>query len=203
MITVYGLPRSRSSRALWALEESGTDYEFVALDFAAGEQRKPEYLKLSPAAKVPTLVDDDLVLTESAAIVNYVCGRYGEDLLPSDPVARADYDRWSFFALSELEQPLWTIGKHKFALPSEHRVAEIFPTAQWEYQKALDLLSEGLGEKLFILGDAFSGADILLGHTLNWGVAFKQPLEQDSLRAYSERVNARPAFQRVLEREGR
>jgi glutathione S-transferase len=69
MITVYGLPRSRSTRALWALEEAGQAYEFIALNFAKGEQQTDAYLALNPGAKVPTLVEGDLILTESAAIV--------------------------------------------------------------------------------------------------------------------------------------
>jgi len=200
MIKVYGFTRSRSDRAVWVLEESGTPYEFVALDFAAGEQTQDDYVALNPAAKVPTLVDGELVLTESAAIVNYVASVYGNGLIPSDPGERACYDRWCYFALTELEQPLWTMGKHRFALPKEQRVKEIFPTAAWEYQKALALFSEGLDDQPFILGDQFTGADILLGHTLNWGVNFEQPLEQQNLQDYRERLNDREAVVRMRQR---
>lgn len=201
MIKVYGLPRSRSDRAQWVVEEAGQDYEFVSLDFAAGDQQKEQYTSLNPASKVPTLVDGDLVLTESGAIINYVATVYGPQLIPSAPAERAVYDRWCYFALTELEQGLWTMGKHRFALPKEQRVAEIFPTAVWEHQKALGLFSEGLGDKPYILGDAFSGADILLAHTLNWGVAFEQLLEQENLQAYRERCNGRDAVARMRERQ--
>ncbi|USA42883.1 glutathione S-transferase family protein [Spongiibacter taiwanensis] len=197
MITVYGLPRSRSTRVLWALEECNQAYTFMPLNFAEGQQRTDHYLSLNPGAKVPTLVDGDLVLTESGAIVNYVANRYGDHLAPSTPADRAHYDRWCYFALTELEQPLWTMGKHRFALPAEQRVAAIMPTATWEHQKALNLFSQGLDDKPYILGDQFSGADILLGHTLMWGIAFKQPLEQANLQAYLDRIAQRPALQRA------
>lgn len=203
MLTIYGLPQSRSTRVLWIAEECGLDYQFTALDFRQQQQRSKAYLRLNPAAKVPTLVDGELVLTESAAIVNYIAKRYGHGLIPDEPIGRAHYDRWSFFALSELEQPLWTMGKHRFALPSARRVPEILTTAAWEYQDALALLSQGLGERDFILGEQFSAVDVLLGHTLRWGVAFKQALEQDNLQHYLQRLNARDALQRALAREVR
>ncbi|NHN39061.1 glutathione S-transferase family protein [Pseudomaricurvus alcaniphilus] len=202
MITVYGLPKSRSTRVLWALEEVQQDYTFIPLDFLKGEQLQPEYLRINPAGKVPALLHEDFVLTESAAIVNYVATEFGDDLIPrNNNRLRAEYDRWCFFTLSELEQPLWTIGKHKFALPAEKRVPAVLETANWEHEKALGLLSQGLGEKTYILGDQFSGADILLGHTLRWGLAFKRPLPQQNLQDYLARLEARPALQAAVQRE--
>ena len=70
-----------------------------------------------------------------------------------------------------------------------------------EFQQALELLSDGLGEHDFILGDHFSGADILLAHTLFWGMAFKQPIEQDNLKAYIGRMGVRPALGKAREVE--
>ena len=203
MIKVYGLPRSRSTRVLWELEESGKEYEFVALDFQKGEQLGAAYRQLNPAAKVPVLVDDSMVLTESAAIVNYVLSKYSAGLVPpADLNRKAEYDRWCFFALAELEQGLWTMAKHRFALPPERRVPAIIETAQWEYQRSLSVLSEGLGEKPYILGGDFSGADILIGHTLLWGIAFKQPAAQENLQAYAQRLDQRPALNAARKREG-
>ncbi len=105
--------------------------------------------------------------------------------------------------MSELEQPLWTIGKHKFALPKEQRVKDVIPSAQWEYQQALTLFSEGLGNSPYILGESFSAVDILLLQTLQWGLAFQQDLTQDNLVAYFARGTARPAYQRAIEAEAR
>ena len=114
---------------------------------------------------------------------------------------RARHEQWCFFALTELEQPLWNMVKHRYALPKEHRVREILETANWEYQKTLNLLADGLGKNTFILGEQFHGVDILLGHCLRWGLAFKQPLEQENLRDYLERLSLRPALERAQTRE--
>ena len=202
MITVYGFPLTRSTRVTWLLEELGVDYHFTLVDFNKAQHRSAEYLAINPAGKVPAMTDGDLLLTESAAMVSYLCDKYADrGLIPSvGTVERAHYEQWSYFALCELEQPLWTLSKHKFALPKEQRVPEVRKTASWEFQQALTLLSKGLGDKDYILG-TFSGADILLGHTLFWGLAFHQPIEQDNLRAYIERLRHRDAYQRASAKE--
>lgn len=203
MITLYGFPNSRSLRIAWMLEELGVDYQYERIDLSKGEGQSPEYRAINPAGKVPALRDGDFVLTESGAIISYLGDKSGIRTLVPEPGTplRGKYEQWCHFSMSELEQPLWTIGKHKFALPAEHRVPEIFPTASWEFQKALALLSEGLGDKPFILGEDFSGADIMLSHTLLWASAFKQPLEADNLKSYLQRTQARPSLERARERE--
>jgi glutathione S-transferase len=169
------------------------DYEFKLVDFNKGDNKSSEFLMLNPAGKIPALIDGDLVMTESAAIVTYLCDKHAyKGLIPKIATAeRAIYEQWSYFALSELEQPLWTIGKHKFALQEDKRVKDVIPTAEWEFQNALALLSKGLDNKLYILGDYFSGVDILLGHILLWAISFKQPIEQDNVLAYIERLKGR------------
>jgi len=200
---VYGIPRSRSTRVTWMLEELNQDYEFMALDFEKGDNRTEEYLAISPAGKVPVLVDGDLVLLESAAILSYLGRKLPESkLVPEEGTKeRALYDQWSYFTLCELEQPLWTIGKHTFVLPENKRNADIIPLAQWEFQRVLDLFSDGLGDKPYILGDSFYAVDILLGHTLSWAKAFKQPIEHKNLVEYMGRVLSRPALKKASEKE--
>lgn len=204
MMKVYGFPNSRSTRITWMLEELAQEYEFCLVDFNKGEPQSPEYLAINPAGKVPAFSDGDFLMLESAAIVAYLGDKYPESgLVPTAGThARALYDQWSYFTLCELEQPLWTIGKNKFALPEDQRCPSIFPTAQWEFQKALRLFSEGLGDKPYILGDQFTAVDILLGQTLMWGTAFKQPIEQENLQAYLKRVASREALGRARAKEG-
>lgn len=203
MLTVYGCANTRSSRVLWALEEAGAEYEYVAVDLRAGAGWKPEYLALNPGGKVPTLVDGELVLTESAAICTYIGDRFpASRLTPSvGSPERAHYDQWCYFVLSELEQPLWTMAKHLFALPERRRVPAMLDTARWEFAMAAKVLAAGLGRREFIVGDHFTAADILIAHTLTWALVFELPLEHDYLKIYAERLLARPAWARVHERE--
>ena len=203
MITIYGSPNSRSIRVTWMMEELGQDYQFSKIDYSKGESQSPEFLAINPAGKVPALLDDDLLLTESAAIVSYLGDKFQKtDLVPAAGTAeRGRYDQWCYFVMSELEQPLWTMGKHRFAIPAEYRVADIFPTAEWEFQQALTLFSLGLAENDYILGDQFSAADILLAQTLFWATAFGQKIEQPNLRSYFDKMKQRPALLKAQQRE--
>jgi len=203
MIKVYGWPNTRSLRVVWALEEAGAGYEYVPVNLMRGEGRRPSYLSINPGGKVPTLMDGDLVLTESAAICCYVGDMHpASGLTPACGTReRALHDRWCYFVLSELEQPLWTMVKHRFALPEKRRVPAILDTAQWEFTVAAKALSARFGNGPFVLGETFTVADILIGHTLAWAQAWNISLEQEPLLEYSERLRQRPALVRAQERE--
>ncbi|NRB39465.1 MAG: glutathione S-transferase family protein [Pseudomonadales bacterium] len=203
MITVYGYPKTRATRITWLLEELQQDYQFKRVNFAKGENRSAEFLAINPAGKVPAMQDDNLLMTESGAIVTYLADKYAAGtLIPAAGTnQRGRYEQWSYFSVCELEQGLWSIGKHKFALPEEQRVPDMINTGAWEFQKALALLSKGLGEQDYILGEQFSAVDILLVMTLHWALAFKQPIEADNVKAYYQRVINRPAFKAAWERE--
>jgi len=203
MLTLYGFPRSRSTRALWMLEELGVDYQYRIVDLGAGEGQQPAYLALNPAGKVPTLDDDGFVLTESVAILTYLGDRFPDAglLPPAGSHDRAKYLQWACFVISELEQPLWTIAKHKFALPKEKRVGTIFETAGWEFQRAAATLAAGLRGRDYLVGESFTAADILAAHTLAWAEAFKLPLGDPQLVEYARHQLGRAAWQRARERE--
>lgn len=199
---LYGFPNTRSARSAWSLEEAGADFEYIHIDLLKGAGRSPEFLQINPAGKLPALVDGDLVITESAAISWYIAEKFPDaKLLPSDSADRARCMQWCFFALTELEQPVWTISKHTFALPEKQRVPSIMATANWEFVRAAKVLATGLGEKEYILGNAFSIADILLANTLNWARSRNVEIVSTALNAYADRLLARPALQRALARE--
>ena len=205
MLTLYGLPKTRSDRALWALEEKGVPYQFEYVHLGKGEGRTPAFLALNPAGKIPLLVDGDLVVAESLAICNYIADRCeGSVLAPAFGTdERAHYDQWCSFVISELEQPLWTMAKHRFALPEERRVPAIMDTARWEFTVAAKILAQGLEGREFILGKNFSAADILLGQTLAWARAFNFSTDQPTVDAYADKLFARPAFLRMKEYENK
>ncbi len=199
---LYGCPNSRSLRAAWALEEAGAQYEYVLVDLFKGAGRAPRFLALNPAGKVPVLVDGGLTLTESAAIITYVAEKFPAcHLMPQAGAPRADCLRWMLYVATELEQPLWTIAKHRFALPKDKRVAGMEDTARWEFTAAAGVLDKSLLDRPFVCGDSFSGADVLLAHTLAWARSAKIELASPVLAAYLERQLARPALARARARE--
>lgn len=202
MITLYGMPRSRSLRVSWLLEELGLDWQYHYVDFAKGYNRSPDFLAINPGGKVPALTDGNICLTESAAICHYLAEKYGEGAWLPKPAtaASACYHRWYSFIITELEQPLWSIGKHKFALPKEHRIGEMLQTAGWEFEKAARLAEQMLPDSSYLTGETPTVVDILLAHTLNWAVGFSLPLPE-KLEAYRQRLSARPAMKAGLAKE--
>ena len=127
---LYGFPPTRSIRVLWTLRE----LEFVNVDPTKGEHRRPEFLAVNPAGKLPVLVDGDFILTESVAIVLYLAEKYPEKgLLPGGLRARAEVNRWLLFSATELEQPLWRIVRHTSLYPPEKRLAAEIPIARQDF----------------------------------------------------------------------
>ena len=190
---LYGIGRpSRATRVAWALEEADAEWDYVATSLRASS-----FLEHNPLAKVPCLVDGDLVLTESSACCTWVGTQHPESgLVPTDPHDRARYDMWCSFITTELEQPLWTKAKHKFALPAELRTAEALPGAAWDFARATRALVAGLGDRDFLVGDRFTCADLLCAHTLVWArtARFDVP---EALERYARLHLARPALARA------
>jgi glutathione S-transferase len=197
---IYGMGPSRSFRVLWAAEEAGIDYEYVEMKVGsteAGGTQHPDYLALNIHGKVPCIVDDGFVLNESAAIVNYFARKSEKNLIPQDPHLLARYDELCYFILCELEQPLWSVGKHKFALPEEYRVPELITkTTAYEFKKAQNMLLKLYSGQEFMVSDTFTMADVLVTHTVDWACAFKFTVAQELLE-YASNIRSRDAYVKV------
>ena len=201
---LYGMGQSRSFRCLWALEEAGLKYEYVPIKLRTEAEdplsaQNPEYLKLNVQGKVPTLVNEDLILTESVAILYYLARCAPESgLLPNASMdVYAKLDELACFILAELEQPLWSKGKHWFALPEQQRIPQMFETAKFEFAKAVKSLDYLLPDAEFAVGDKFTLVDILLAHTFNWAIRFEFEVP-DHYRALRDRHYQRPAAKRAM-----
>lgn len=138
---LYGFGNSRSFRVIWMFQELNVQFEYHKLNPNKGQLEEEFFLKLNPSGKVPVLVDQELILTESAAIITYLGDKYVNHSGKSDiyipecgTLARANYNQWCFFALCEFEQPLWTMAKHQFSLPQKYQVPEILRTALYEFR---------------------------------------------------------------------
>jgi len=204
MINLYGFGQSRSFRAVWALEEAGLEYTYIAVDFNSDQaphgRHSDNYKSINFQGKVPTLEDEDLILTESAAILNYIARKAPEaGLMPDDDIKLlARYDELAFFVLSDLEQPLWSNGKHRFALPQEQRIPQMLETANWEFAKSLQALNNHLGDQEYALGNQFTNLDILIAQTINWAQRFNFDVPEKFV-ALRDRHYARPAAIRAAE----
>lgn len=198
---LYGFNATRSVRPLWVLRELDAEFQFVPVNLLAGEQRRPEFLRLNPAGKVPVLVDGDIVLTESVAISLYLAEKYpAKRLLPGSPEERAQAYRWIMFAASDLEHPLWRITRHTSLYPEEKRLPADAALARDEFLKSVTVLNDHMEGRLFIVGDHVTVADCITAHALDWANELHLLEQFPRLRVYLERMYARPkAPQRIAE----
>jgi glutathione S-transferase len=188
---LYEFAFTRSIRARWVLQELGVDFEPISVNLFAGEGSRPEFLKLNPAAKIPVLVDGDLVLTESAAIVLYLAEKYRK-FLPTNARGRAEVNRWLLFTVTELEQPLWRIAKNKNLYPQEQRLAADIPLASEDFRRMAAVAEKHMQGRTFVVGDDVTVADFVLAYTLDWANEVKLLDRCQQLVAYMERMYARP-----------
>jgi glutathione S-transferase len=190
---LYEFGPTRSIRVRWALQELGVDFEPIRVNLLAGEHQRPEFLKINPAGKIPVLVDGDLVLTESVAIVLYLGEKYSDKgLLPTDLKQRAQVNRWLLFVATELEQPLWRISRHTALYPEEQRLPADVNIAGREFKEMAAVLEKHMQGRQFVVGDSVTVADLVTAYTLDWGNEDKLLGDCPNLLAYMQRMYARP-----------
>jgi len=198
---LYGFGPTRSLRALWGLRELDADFEFIPVNLLTGEHNHPDFLRLNPAGKIPVLVDGDTIVPESAAIVLYLADKYREKgLLPASLEARAQVYRWTMFAVTELEQPLWRISKHSALYPVEKRLPADIALAREEFLAMAAVLDSHLEGRKFIVGDSVTAADCVTAYVVDWADELQLIDGFARLRGYLEDMYARPtAPQRIAE----
>src|SRR6187401_1424314 len=123
MLQLYGNTRSRALRCLWMLEEVGQPYELVEKSLRADDLQSADYLRLNPNARIPTLVDGDVVLWESMAINLYLAQKY-DGAMRCDARVLGIAAQWSFWAMLEMEALLLELLEHRAMLPEFARCLE-------------------------------------------------------------------------------
>ncbi|MEP6066385.1 MAG: glutathione S-transferase family protein [Paracoccaceae bacterium] len=189
MYKVIGTNKSRAFRVTWALQELGQDYEHVAC------APRSEQAKLhNPLGKIPALVDGDFVLTDSTAIVTYLADKHGGLTAKAGTVSRAHQDAMTMWVIDEMDALLWSYSKHTRVLPEEQRVAEVGPAVRLEFEHSLATLAERLGDKPFLMGETLTVPDIFATHCIGWSVIAGFAPLPETLKVYSKRMRARPAY---------
>ncbi len=168
MIKVYGSVFSRAGMVMLALEELGLEYEAVDMLPRSEQTASEEYRALNPTGKIPTLVDGDLVLFETQAILYYLARQYGKGRLWADtPAAEADILRWSLYISNQMEVPaLDMLIQFKFSQGNPDQA--VIERATAELERFLPLLEQQLSGREWISGDHFTIADIHGAMVLSW-----------------------------------
>lgn len=185
-LTLYHHPFTRAAGVVWMLEELGVPYQLKYVDTAQKEQSAPAFRETNPMGKLPTLVDNGVVVTEASAIGMYLADRYSYgNLAPKiDDPARATYLRWIAFAPAVIEPGCYAqMSKWEYS-PS---------AAGWgTYENMLTSIEEAIGAGPWLLGEKFSMADIIFGGTVRYMLRFKMLEARESFVAYVDRLNERP-----------
>ena len=208
MITLYGVYRSRASRPLWLLAETGTPFTHVPVIQAyrlPNPQKtdtplhtaSPAFLAVNPQAQIPAMTDGDLTLTESLAISLYLARRYGGDFGPQTDAESAKINQWTLFAATGIETPALEIlytqadGGDK----TTEGQAAIAINAE-KLRRPLARLQGHLANHPYLLGDRFTVADINVAECVRYAQGHPTLLaEFPAVNAWLNTCQARPAFQ--------
>jgi glutathione S-transferase len=188
-LTIYGTPRSRTMRVLWTAAELGLDYAHVPVTVDDPWLKSAEFLAISPNGAIPAVVDDGFALAESMAINLYLTKRYAIGALyPASLPGEADAWRWSLWAQGQLEP--WLMQDARLRDLSAATAASM----RQEVGRALALLDSTLADRAFLLGEAFTVADLNVAGVLSPSRASKLDLEPCAhVRAWLARCYGRPA----------
>lgn len=178
---IYANPASHNCRRVLATAKHlGIDYELVEPNMQAGEHKSPEFLAINPNGKVPALVDGDLKVWESNAIMQYLGSQKTNSLFPADPAKRVEVTRWQFWEANHLSKGTGTLGFENvfkpFVLKQEPNAAEVEKGIKAFHEFAPVLNGQLEGNK-FILGNELSLADFSVGADFTYAAPGKFPLE--------------------------
>jgi glutathione S-transferase len=199
MIRLHFAPFTRSVRVLWLLEELGLPYELRSAAFTPPARRF--FSQPTPLGKFPVIEDGDVVMCESGAIVEYILERYGGGRLAPPPGSpeRAAFLQWLHFAESTAFPPIGIVVWLSRYRDDAGQHAALIADARERAAAGFEFLERGLGDKPYLLGDAFSAADVMMGFTLAAGRALGVLDDRfPALQRYLDRLLARPALQKAI-----
>ena len=194
---LWGVGSSRALRAHWALVFLGLEYETRAILTRTPAMEMPEYRAVNPRGKIPTLIDGDLTVTESPAIVAYLAERYSTPerrLIPEGIEQRAFYFEWMSFISMELDATsLYVLRRHE-GLPEIYGPApEACVAARAYFERMIKAAALRLDDgRRFLLGEAFFGVDILMTSCLDLAVNYGFELPE-AFAAYRARIDDEPS----------
>jgi glutathione S-transferase len=202
MIVVHHLNDSRSQRILWLLEELGAQYEIK--HYQRDPQTRlapPELEAIHPLGKSPVVTDGARTIVESGAIVDYLIRHHGSGRLqpPPESALYDEYVQWLHYAEGSAMLPLLL---RLYVSRLGDAGAPLHPRIDSELARHLGYLNSAMNGRQFMVGDSLTGADIMISFVAELTGRFKLLPNYPAIDAWLERMHARPAYQRALQRGG-
>ncbi|MCC7348188.1 MAG: glutathione S-transferase family protein [Variibacter sp.] len=196
-LRIYGIARTRAFRVLWMAEELGLDYEHLPIETGPAGARQPEYLAINPNGRLPAIADDGFILWESLAINLYLAKKHAPGrLYPATLEGEAKAWQWSLWAANEVERGVNVWSLHAFRLPPGDRDPKLVEQAIKLLAAPFGVLDRALADRPYLLGEAFSVADLNVAAVAGRAVALDLP-ETPRLAAWLKRCLERPAARKV------
>jgi glutathione S-transferase len=194
-LVFYSNPMSRGRIVRWMLEEVGQPYRTEIIDYPA-TMKGPAYLAINPMGKVPALRHGDTVVTEGAAICAYLADAFPAAHLAPPPAdkLRGPYYRWLFFAAGPVEQAASNRVLGFMVPPDKERMV-----GYGRYDLVMDTLEGAVSRGDYLVGGAFTAADVYVGSHLGFGMQFGTIEKRPTFERYWQRISARPAAVRARE----
>lgn len=199
MITVFG--EGRGFRVVWLLEEMGLPYRLRDVDLRAGVENDTEFLTINPAGFIPAIVDGDVTMVESIAIMEYLMARYGPTPLAPDardPTFPA-YQQFLHLGEAGLAASIYFVNVSRALAPEAER-------QNWGARKALEVFKSRLGlvtrqlaRAHYMAGDAFTAADISVTYALELAQRGGSVTLGEAEQTYVARTTARDGYKRAME----
>jgi glutathione S-transferase len=187
---LYYNPQSRAVIAKWMLDECAAQYEIVPIDFAKGEHKAPEFLKINPSGKLPALEDGESKVFEGTAICLYLADKFPQANLAPKVGApeRGRYLSLMVYSTSQLEPAM---GDALLKLES-------LPQRGWtNFETAEQVVASELGKGPYLFGEWFTAADIMIGSMFIWRRIFGATASRPVLETYVNRLLARPKAMKI------
>jgi glutathione S-transferase len=203
-LTLWGIGTSRTMRAHWMLMELGLEYTCHPIRPRTGETLTDDFLRLNPRHKLPVLRHKTFVLTESAAIVQYLgetFAKSSELYVPENAESRATLNEWCYFIISELDAgSLYIVRRHEGLAETYGQAPVAVDAAKTYFLHNLEAMAPRLvGNPPYLFGNRVSAADILLMTCLDWAALTGLSLPA-GMSAYRERLAERPAYRAAMKK---
>jgi glutathione S-transferase len=205
MYKLFFSPGSSAMAPHAVLEEIGAPYELVELDVAAKEHEATAYRKLNPNGRIPTLVDDDFVIFETAAICQYLADKHPEAKLvpPINTRERARFYQWLTFMTNTAQVGFIEWFHPEWTFPDLERQAALKARAEEKLGDNFQVLNDGIGNGAFVTGAQFTAADIYLTMLTRWSRFLAKPAwAWPNIKRVVGATYRRPAFQRMMDKQG-
>ena len=198
MLKIYHSPGTRGFRVIWVCEELSVPYEVAPVNFAAEYRATSEWRALNPVGKVPVMVDGDITVFESCAMMQYVLDRYGNGRLQptKDDPTYAHYLQWCWFAEATFARPLGEIVNHRREFEPE--IDAVVAEMKGRATACVAACDAALSDRPYLLGDIMSVADLSICYVMRGYRRMVSDSLSANVQAYFDRVTALPSYEATV-----